>query len=134
MPTMPSTREKSETSPAWARAPRMVSGSVMSAPLTNRPLAPTMTTACAPASSHRGLRIVLSLRISLAIRDMAAPSARAGDVEKRGLQGTLQPVERAGVAQPSLVDDRDPVDGLGHLAEHMAGEQDRATLGGEVAQ
>src|SRR5690349_7836043 len=107
---------------------------LMSAPLTKRPLTPAMTSNWAAPRRSRGLRVVRSLRISLEMRDMTAPSARTGDVKERGLEGVPEPTERAVVAQPSFVDDRYPVDGLLDLAQYVAGEQDRSTLRREAAQ
>jgi hypothetical protein len=58
----------------------------------------------------------------------ATPPAREG-----GLQ-VAEVVQRAGEAQPAFVDDHRLVDGLGDLAEQVAGDQDGAALVGQVAQ
>ena len=56
----------------------------------------------------------------------ADPHARAGAAAQRR--------ERAVRDEPAVVDHDDLVDGLGDLGQHVAGEQHRAALGGEVAQ
>ena len=45
-----------------------------------------------------------------------------------------QDVERLVGDDPSVVDDDDVVDGLRDLGQHVAGQQDRATLAGQTAQ
>src|ERR671910_2297160 len=122
--------------PACATACMAVRGWVTSAPPATSPATPTMSSTGPAASSSHGPRMVRSLRISLAMRDvMAGPLVIVGgcEAEEGGLQ-VAEVFQWAGEPQPTFVDDHYLVDGLGDLAEHVAGDQDRAALVGQIAQ
>src|SRR5918995_2070128 len=132
---IPKMSERRDTTPACATAWMAVCGRVTSAPSTS-PATPTMTSTGPAASSSHGPRMVRSLRISLAMRDvMAGPLVIVGgcEAEEGGLQ-VAEVFQWAGEPQPTFVDDHYLVDGLGDLAEHVAGDQDGAALVGQIAQ
>src|SRR6266498_2350516 len=131
-----------DITPACATAWMAVWGWVTSAPPATSPATPTMTSTGPAASSSHGPRMVRSLRNSLAMMVvMAGPSAQVlhrlvvgvGEAQEGGLQ-VAEVVQPAGEAQPALVDDHHLVDGLGDLAEVVAGDQDGAALVGQVTQ
>ena len=86
-------------------------------PTTTSVSGPSWAGVVAVLGQHRGQALVLR---------RADPHARAGAAAQRR--------ERAVGDQPAVVDDHDLVDGLGDLGQHVAREQHRAALGGQVAQ
>src|SRR5215469_10072495 len=150
---MPKIRVTTAARPTCAIAWLWTAGSCTLAPETARPVTPATTITGPAASSSQGLRMVVSLRNSVRICGSTAGLLRSdvdmgdgwmrrrsarhrGQPEERRFQGgrPAEFVQRPGEAELSRVDDHHVVGGLGHLAEHVAGDNDGAALVGQGAQ
>src|SRR5579859_944365 len=133
---MPKIRVNTAASPVCARAARWVPGSCTLPPDSTRPVTPASTSSGPAASSSQGPRTVLSLRNSLRITGSIGASS-VGQGQERGLQCAVRLADiaqRAGEPQLTATDDDHLVDGPGHLAQGVAGHDDRAPLGRQVPQ
>src|SRR5450631_795069 len=132
---MPNTRVKIAASPTCEKALLCRAGSCTFPPEATSPLIPATTISGPSASSSHGARMVRSLRNSVArARDTWSSP---GEVEERGFEGLVgraDLAERSGEAQLPAADDEHVVDGLGDLAEQVAGQHDGAALGSEAAE
>ena len=145
---MPKISVNSAARATCARALPCTAGSCTSPPDWTRPVTPATTSSGPAASSSHGLRTVLSLRNSLRIkcstvallgsrRPAAGQPGGGGQLEERRFQGVVgraDLVQRAGEAHLPGADDHHVIDGLGDLAEHVAGHDDGPALVREAAQ